>query len=246
MAELKDLRPFIRICQTIGIFPFRMEIDAETGHFKQFSFSFLNPVTCWHGLLFVSVSLPHLIYSTVELNGTVVIEIIFECIHNLTKLLILSFPFMCYTHIRNSGALVQEFDETLRSFPNSCCNLTRRVYLSISIMLILVKSVTINSIRRLLVTESFLNFIQVSTYVASRFLLLRANAPFSTCFMTLGNLIYFLELGCLIIFYFLWNTIVTNRIEHLSTLITADIDAKPKAFQSGWFVGPLRTPLADR
>ena len=48
-----QLRPFLRVCQFVGMIPFRLEIDPETNEFLRFSFSFKYPITWWYILLTV-------------------------------------------------------------------------------------------------------------------------------------------------------------------------------------------------
>lgn len=50
---MNQLRPFLRICQFVGMIPFRLEIDPETDEFLRFSFSFKYPITWWYILLTV-------------------------------------------------------------------------------------------------------------------------------------------------------------------------------------------------
>ena len=47
MSALEQMRPFFRLCQCVGFFPFRMEIDKRTKKFQQFSFSWRYPITWW-------------------------------------------------------------------------------------------------------------------------------------------------------------------------------------------------------
>ena len=47
MSALEQMRPFFRLCQCVGFFPFRMEIDKRTRKFQQFSFSWRYPITWW-------------------------------------------------------------------------------------------------------------------------------------------------------------------------------------------------------
>ena len=48
MEGLAKLRPFVRFCQIVGSFPFRMEMDLQSGKLKRFTFSFCHPVTWWY------------------------------------------------------------------------------------------------------------------------------------------------------------------------------------------------------
>ena len=54
MSALEQMRPFFRLCQFVGFFPFRVKIDERTGKFRQFSFSWRNPVTWWYSALSLS------------------------------------------------------------------------------------------------------------------------------------------------------------------------------------------------
>ena len=48
MEGLATLGPFVRLCQLSGFFPFRMELDAETGRFLGLrQFSWRHPLTWW-------------------------------------------------------------------------------------------------------------------------------------------------------------------------------------------------------
>ena len=48
MSCLDKLRYFFRLCQFIGILPFRMDDDKITGRFKKFSYSWKYPISWWH------------------------------------------------------------------------------------------------------------------------------------------------------------------------------------------------------
>ncbi len=48
MSALEKMRSFFRLCQCAGLFPFRMEINKQSGKFEQFSFSWRYPVTWWY------------------------------------------------------------------------------------------------------------------------------------------------------------------------------------------------------
>lgn len=52
---VEELRPLLRLCQFVGLTPFRIEYDSKTGRFQRFSFSLKYPVTWWYTLLFLSV-----------------------------------------------------------------------------------------------------------------------------------------------------------------------------------------------
>ena len=58
---------------------------------------------------------------------------IFENVRSLTELFILFFPIISYSHIWNTAALIQEFDEMLEPFPNVSGYISRRIYFSWSI-----------------------------------------------------------------------------------------------------------------
>ena len=47
MEGLVKLRSFVRFCQIVGFFPFRMETDQQSGKLKRFTFSYRHPVTWW-------------------------------------------------------------------------------------------------------------------------------------------------------------------------------------------------------
>ena len=47
MEGLAKLRPLVRFCQIVGFFPFRMEMDLQSGKLKKFTFSYRHPVTWW-------------------------------------------------------------------------------------------------------------------------------------------------------------------------------------------------------
>ena len=50
-----ELRPFLRLCQFVGLLPFRIEFEQKTNRFKRFSFSLKYPITWWYTLLFLSI-----------------------------------------------------------------------------------------------------------------------------------------------------------------------------------------------
>ncbi len=46
MSALKDLRPFVHLCQIIGVIPYSMELDPETKAFRRFNFS-IKSIPAW-------------------------------------------------------------------------------------------------------------------------------------------------------------------------------------------------------
>lgn len=69
MKILKQLRPFVLLCQLCGLFPFDMELDADTEEFKRFAFSWRRPVTWWFTfLVFATV-----VFFVVDFRGSVLL-----------------------------------------------------------------------------------------------------------------------------------------------------------------------------
>jgi len=54
MSALKDLRPFIRLCQILGLIPYSMEIDPETKSFHRFRFSMRSLPAWWYIIALVA------------------------------------------------------------------------------------------------------------------------------------------------------------------------------------------------
>lgn len=55
VLEELPVRPFLRLCQFVGLIPYRIEFHPKTNRFQRFSFSFKYPITWWYTLLFLSV-----------------------------------------------------------------------------------------------------------------------------------------------------------------------------------------------
>ena len=54
MSFMQELGPFVRLCQFTGLISFRMILDAETGRFQSFAFSWRQPITWFFIILFFS------------------------------------------------------------------------------------------------------------------------------------------------------------------------------------------------
>lgn len=48
---IRKLRPFITICQIIGLVPFSMKMDPKTGGFIEFNYSVKNFVSWWYNFV---------------------------------------------------------------------------------------------------------------------------------------------------------------------------------------------------
>lgn len=51
MSGLEQMRPFFRVCQCVGLFPFRMELK-DNARVSSFTFSWKYPITWWFIILF--------------------------------------------------------------------------------------------------------------------------------------------------------------------------------------------------
>ena len=71
MEGLEKLRPFVRFCQIVGFFPFRMETDLQSGKLKRFTFSFRHPVTWWYMMILILCGIQIGMHLLCEMNTDV-------------------------------------------------------------------------------------------------------------------------------------------------------------------------------
>ncbi len=151
MSALEQMRPFFRLCQCVGFFPFRIDIDQQTGKFQQFSFSWRNPVAWWYVALFLSQFFvffmllmtvlqetetnPH---SGIELPLTISMSLglshIIYCLLIFSARLWVTF---CFTTLRQAIQQMQIVEQLLGEHPHAhCCRCTVRIRIFIGIIFI--------------------------------------------------------------------------------------------------------------
>lgn len=122
MSELVALRPFVRLCQISGLFPFRLESDSETKHFKRFVFSFFHPLTFWYAfLLLLQITLEYYVghSSEIYLFGTVhTVAGKFYQVSLIVMFVLLSILPLLSLRIRDAVKYVQAFDAMSTSLSN--------------------------------------------------------------------------------------------------------------------------------
>ena len=151
MESLKELGPFVRLCQISGLFPFRLKIDPELKHFQRFQLSLLHPLTFWY----ISIQLLLQLSSILDLHyEPLLLEIstLDTCIERVTKIgeriALVSIVLRC-SHLRKYVELIQRVNEPLRYFlrTNSFNKaLRRRAYIGTAWVLTMVNKLSLISI----------------------------------------------------------------------------------------------------
>ena len=132
MSALKQLGPFIRICQLSGLIPFTMELDSKTGKFHRFRFSWRHYVT-WYYLAvwilqvagFVSMILAGNHYTksdefragTNSLSIGIIITTFFSAVFNILFFLLTKAITFHHAAIGRAAAFIREVEEHLIELP---------------------------------------------------------------------------------------------------------------------------------
>ena len=158
MSTLKDLDPMIRICQIIGLFPFRMELDPVTGQFVRFIFSWCHYVT-WYffALIFLQVGMgvigfwgqkqfvsSNLFDSSFQQLPTSVLVLVGVSVFTYFLLLIVvKIVVFRYTHLSKAIELFRKLDQLLPEMSYNKNTIRKRTLIGCIITVILVIGVDI-------------------------------------------------------------------------------------------------------
>lgn len=133
MSALKQLKPFVRVCQISGLIPFTMETDPETKEFLKFGFSLKSAPALWYFtlllLVILSFTIPmatlssnissiyenavdNLNLSTVGLLLLGATQLSYAVLFNIKRVTVLR-----YKHFRRAVALVKEVEQHLSDLP---------------------------------------------------------------------------------------------------------------------------------
>ena len=150
MSALEQMRPFFRFCQFVGFFPFRMEINRQTGKFQQFSFSWRNSVTLWYLTLtfsqfiafgtMLSTALPNTTLKSINLPITVTMSVAGSAL--IYCLLILSARFwitVYFTALRQAIQQMQIVEQSLREqhpIPDCRCTIKIRIFIGLILSIV--------------------------------------------------------------------------------------------------------------
>ena len=141
MSALEEMRPFVRFCQFVGFFPFRMEIDRRTEKFRQFSFSWRYPITWWfvelalihvvsYFLIYTNIlksseadKLPLIIYASLTTSGAIYFCVLLSARYWITFRL---------SSLRRVIELVRQIEIRLREHPDCNSTMKRRIIVGLT------------------------------------------------------------------------------------------------------------------
>ena len=150
MDDLKDLRPYIWLCQICGFFPYRMEVDAVTKRFKRFIFSYFHPVTFWYLFIHIYVNASYLFeHFNVKVGQerqTQELRIFFlmRCYWILTSIGDRIFVYILILRcslINKAIEFLRKMNVTLETVPNTSLKIPRRLLAGAVYSLVLVSQV---------------------------------------------------------------------------------------------------------
>lgn len=155
MSALKQLKPFVRVCQISGLIPFTMETDPETKEFLKFGFSLKSATALWYFTILFFVIISFILPST-TLSSTNMSSIYENAVDNMNLstvgLLLLGatqFSYMIlfsikrvtvlrYKHLRKAVALVKEVEQHLSDLPQCKNTVILRTVIGIIIAVVMV------------------------------------------------------------------------------------------------------------
>ncbi len=154
MSALKQLKPFVRLCQISGLIPFTMETDPETKEFIKFGFSLKSAPAVWYFTILFVVILSFLIpTSTLSINFSSIFEnVVTNMILSTVGVLLLGashFSFMIlfnikrvtvlrYKHLRRAVVLVKEVEQHLSDLPHCKNTVKLRTIIGLTIAILMV------------------------------------------------------------------------------------------------------------
>ncbi len=151
MSTLNALRPFVRLCQIIGLIPYTMELDPETKSFQRFSFSFKSFPARWYSIVLVTqicglvvggATLKNYYQSDIytDMHLPIVI-VLLQGATSFTLFLILIIKrgvVFCYRPLRRVVELLVEVDRHLRDLPECKNTILMRTIIGFLISIALV------------------------------------------------------------------------------------------------------------
>jgi len=154
MSALKQLKPFVRVCQISGLIPFTMETDPETKEFIKFGFSLKSAPAVWYfTILFVVIlsfilptatvsnnlssifenAVDNMNLSTVGLLLLGATQISYVVLFNIKRVTVLR-----YNHLRKAVALVKEVEQHLSDLPQCKNTVILRTFIGLIIAIFMV------------------------------------------------------------------------------------------------------------
>lgn len=151
MSTLNALRPFVRLCQIIGLIPYTMELDPETKSFQRFSFSFKSFPARWYSMVLVTQIVGLVIggatmknYFQSDLYADMHLPIVIVLLQGTTSftffliLVIKRGVVLCYRPLRRVVELLVEVDRHLRDLPKCKNTILSRAIIGLVISITLV------------------------------------------------------------------------------------------------------------
>ena len=169
MAGLCKLRPFVWICQSVGFFPFRMEMDHQSGKLNRFTFSWGHPLTWWYFFVHVPTLIGNCVDLYYEMDSLRYSEekrtvILWYRVMTLSGLILIIMP-KCVafraSHLSRAVEFIKEVDHIFDSLPN------QKAYQDSVSLRISIAAVTIFSLVECI--EKFINYLILFVFLC-RFL----------------------------------------------------------------------------
>ena len=138
MTDLERTRILVRWSNVIGVQPFRVELDADTGKFRRFNFSWRHPVTWWFVVSTVLmaviawfvfdiyVTLQSSIYET---ESPTIAKVVYPILQLGSFLTIIN-PYMLiwrWKDLAEAVKWVHKFDRAVEDVGNLPCQTKRRI-----------------------------------------------------------------------------------------------------------------------
>ena len=141
----------VRWCQLIGLVPFRMERDAESGRFLRFSFSWRHPLTYWWltcKILYVTAYVWHILHRLILIEGGTIrsqstdaellVQVVGIVFAAITCLFIPETLVFRFSYFSKASRYLHEFDTLLEDHHVPACSTRKFTVTGIVSALILV------------------------------------------------------------------------------------------------------------
>ena len=137
------LQLFVRFCNVVGLFPFRMVLDNETKEFKRFDSHWRHPSNWWFTLLFVGFILFLLAFNYVQykkMSQDVIpfltkVEIVAIFLYFININILNSIPrlfLLHFRHLKTAFECLHRIDRVLNRMSHAPCTTRQRTLFGVS------------------------------------------------------------------------------------------------------------------
>ena len=151
MSALKQLIPFVRLCQFFGLVPFTIKLDQDTKDFLRFGFKWRSAPALWYFFL-LSVqmlvlplpvsTMPDLmnsdLFRELNLSPAAIALLVVDQLSLMVLFVTKRVTVLRYKHLRRAVALVKEVEQYLSDLPKCRNRVVRRTIIGFLASVIMV------------------------------------------------------------------------------------------------------------